>query len=102
VIGAVGMPIAARAGHIGIVHGHRQPQRIDSQIAKIVLIDFLKNARVVAAFVLNGSVHAAYGRAVIGRIAVQKAIDECEIHDGVTPIECAGQGGIGTGKIGAF
>ncbi len=86
VVARVFVAIGAQFDRVRRVQRHRQPQHVHAEVAKVARRDLLRDAGPVAA-IPAGDRRGAGDRAVVGRIAVQEAVDKDEIHHAVVPVE---------------
>lgn len=69
-----------------IVGGHREPQGIDAELAKVVLINLVDDALPIATMIIRRGRNTTNGRTIVCRIAIDEAINENEVKHGVAPL----------------
>ena len=88
---AAAIAVDARAEHgVGVRDGDCDPQRVDAEGREVPAAYLLRHAGPVAAEVVRRRVLSgarAAHVAVVARVAVEKAVDEDEVDDGVAPVE---------------
>ncbi len=89
VIRRVHVAVVAHAGHIGVLHRHRQPERVDTQIGEVPVVDLLQHPGPVATLVVGLRLHIGNRRAVVRRVAVEEPIDEHEVEHRIAPVVAA-------------
>ena len=93
VVGRVGTAVAPGDGHIGVLHGNREPKDIDAELGEIALLNLLKHTVVVASLVVRRQGRAGNGLKGARGVALEEAIDKHEVEHRVPPVEAAEEGG---------